>query len=255
MTPGHICNSSCKLEVVIVNPSCTLIPHHPSIVCGNGYTFNYSSANTTTISNIVNIPGNIIPNISSTFTVAPLQDTNYSFTVNGMAGSIPMTCTSNITVNPAQQPDCTFGPNQTIVAGQNVILNYASMNTTSITNQQNIPSWVTIQPQTAYHFNVIPTQTTTYSFTVNGSNPACTTPKTCSTTVTVLPPPPPTCTLTPAQQTINFGESTTLYYGSNNAMSISNLVNISGGIIDPDEIFQFPVSPNQTTIYSFTVNG
>ncbi len=65
----------------------------------------------------------------------------------------------------------------------------------------------------------------------------------------------PKCTLAPAQQTATCGQSALLNFNSSNVTSISNLVNISGGIILPNQAGRINVSPTQTTTYSFTVNG
>jgi hypothetical protein len=65
----------------------------------------------------------------------------------------------------------------------------------------------------------------------------------------------PTCTIAPAQQTTSCGQNAVLNFNSTNTTSVSNLVNISGGIIAPNQAGRFNVSPTQTTTYSFTVNG
>jgi uncharacterized repeat protein (TIGR01451 family) len=183
---GYTCDSSCKLVQTIIQPNCTLTPAQQTISCGQNAVLNFNSTNTNSISNLVNIPGGIIlPNQAGFFNVTPTQTTIYKFTVNGMPGSTPVICSATVNVNPVSQPNCSLTPaNQTITAGQNAVLNFNSTFTTSISNLINIPSGV-ISPNQAGFFNVMPTLTTTYSFTVNGT--ACTVPKVCSGTVTVLP--------------------------------------------------------------------
>ena len=71
----------------------------------------------------------------------------------------------------------------------------------------------------------------------------------------VTPAPQPTCTLTPPSQAITAGQSATLSFGSTHTVSISNLGNISAGIISPNLFGSFNVTPTGTTIYTFTANG
>ncbi|MEI8092387.1 MAG: hypothetical protein WCG98_09825 [bacterium] len=199
-----------------------MTPAQQSISCGGNAILHFNSTYTNSITNLVNISGGIIQsNHAGRFSVAPTQTTTYQFTVNGMAGSTPATCTAVVNVNPVAQPNCTLTPaNQTINVGQNAILSFNSTYTNSITNLVNISGGI-IQPNHAGRFSVTPTQTTTYQFTVNGG--ACTVPKVCTATVTVNPAPQPTCSLTPAQQSLMCGGSTSLQFNSSHATSISNL--------------------------------
>lgn len=187
---GYTCNSSCKLVQTIVQPNCSLTPLQQTITCGQNAILNYATTFTNSITNLLNITGGLIlPNTSARFNVAPTQTTTYSFTANGMPGSTPVTCSATVYVNPANQPNCTLTPlQQTITAGQNAILNYTTTYTNNITNLVNISGGLVL-PNASSRFNVAPTQTTTYSFTVNGG--ACTVPKTCTATITVLPVLPP----------------------------------------------------------------
>lgn len=161
------------------------------------------------------------------------------------------TCNSSCKLVP-NNPTCTLQPSQTIACGGTAVLHYTTNNTMSVTNLMNI--WAgTIWLNTAWSFSVSPIQTTTYSFRVNG--PAGTTPATCSATVTVDQPFQPTCSLTPANQTIIAGQNAILNFDSHYAISISNLLNITGGLILPNHNWAINITPTQTTVYSFTVNG
>jgi uncharacterized repeat protein (TIGR01451 family) len=129
-------------------------------------------------------------------------------------------------------------------------LNFNSTNTTSISNLVHIGAGI-INPNQAGFFVVSPTTTTTYSFTV--SDGFGTTPQTCTATITVQPNPEPACTLGPSQ-TIIAGQQATLNFNSTNTTSITNLINIGAGIINPNQAGFFVVSPTTTTTYSFTVS-
>jgi hypothetical protein len=86
-------------------PDCTLTPAQQTITAGQNAILNFNSTYTTTISNLLNISGSIIaPNQAGRFNVSPIQTTNYSFTVNGGACTVPKVCTATVTVLPALQP-------------------------------------------------------------------------------------------------------------------------------------------------------
>jgi hypothetical protein len=147
-------------------------------------------------------------------------------------------------------PHCLLQPNQTIYCGQDATLNFNSTNTVSISNLQNIGAGI-IQPNQAGSFVVHPTQTTIYGFRANGA--PGTTPAMCTATVTVNANPQPNCSLAPSQ-TIYAGQDATLNFNSTFTNAVTNLVNISGGIIQPNQAGYFVVHPTQTTTYSFTVS-
>lgn len=252
---GYTCNSSCQLVQTIVQPNCTLTPAVQNISCGQSAVLNYSSTNTVSISNLVNISGGIIdPQEIAWFRVNPTQTTIYSFTVNGMPGSTPVTCSARINVAVPQQPNCTLTPaSQTITAGQSAVLNYSSTNTVSISNLINIPSGI-IDPLEIAWFRVTPTQTTTYSFTANGG--ACTIPKVCTATINVLTP-APTCNLTIDHTSIISGETAIVSGSYTNALSasLSPAINRVPLVYPNRSDANMPVHPITNTTYILTVTG
>jgi len=164
---------------------------------------------------------------------------------DGTDGVTPgYTCNSSCQLVALQQPTCSLTPiSQTIVAGQTAVLNYGSHNAISISNLNNIPVG-TIVPNVIGSFHVSPVVNTSYGFTVHWA--PGTTPVTCSATVNVQPINQPTCTLTPSQ-TIMAGQNATLNFNTTFTNFITNLVNISGWIIHPDQGGFFVVTPTQTT--------
>lgn len=123
-------------------PSCTLTPQMQTGACGTTFTLNYSSANTTSISNLINISGGIIqPNQAGAFSVSPLVGTTYSFHVNGAPGTTGATCSAYINVTPNPQPHCVIAAApQTIFLGQSGVIGWGSFDVQSITNLINIPA-------------------------------------------------------------------------------------------------------------------
>lgn len=177
-----------------------------------------------------------------------METTTFTINVSGPSGSATCTATVQVVdpvpVTPA--PACTISasPNS-VQQGSSTTLTFSSTNASSA-------SISTIGAVAlADTRSVTPASTTTYVMTVTGAGGSAT----CQTTVVVTAPPivvvpAPTCLLNASQESIQQGQSTSLYWNSTNATSATLTTVGTVGITGTQSI-----SPQSTTSYVLTVTG
>lgn len=186
--------------------------------------------------------GNITKNNSSV-TVSPTVTTTYTGTVTDGKGN-SRTCGVTIIVTTPPPCNCTISATKkTIVAGDSTTLSWDSENAVSAVIDNGVGTVSVSGTKT-----VSPTETTTYTITFTDKSGK---KKTCVITIVVTPKPvPPTCTVSADRTSIVRGESTTITWNSEHALTAK------GPFGDPIELHDsWTTSPTETTTYTFTFYG
>ena len=220
-------------------PTCTIYGSPNNIQSGSSATLSWSASNASSA-----FVDNGVGTVSATYgsrTVNPTFTTTYTMTVSGQGGSA--VCQTTVVVQQAQVPSCTISASpSSINSGDSASITWSSQNATSV-NISNIGSVSNTGSR-----SVSPTNTTTYTMTVNGQGGSAT----CQTTVVVQQAQTPSCTLNISPNNINQGNSATLSWSSNNASSISidhGIGNVNTGSGSRS------VNPSNSTTYTATAYG
>ena len=241
--PGGTSTCTRAITVTASPPTCTLAANPTSITSGSSSSLSWTSQNATSISINQSI-GSVTPVAGGSRSVSPTTTTTYTATVTGTGGTA--TCSAAVTVTAAPPvPTCTLSASPTsITTGSSSSLSWTTQNATGISINQSIGS---VTPVASGSRSVSPTVNTTYTATVTGAGGT----GTCSTTVTVTAP-AVTCSLSVNPTSITRGNSSTLSWISQNA--ISGSINQGVGALTAASGSR-SVSPTVTTTYTGTANG
>lgn len=212
-----------------------------TIVGGQSATLTPVFANATTAS-IDNGVGAVTSGTG--YTVWPTVTTTYTLTAEGTGGPVTRTVTVTVTVGtPVSISSFTASP-MTITAGQTATLTPVFANATSATISPGVVGNVT----SGVGYPVMPTMTTTYTLTANGTGG----PITRTVTVTVTAGTSVSITsFTAAPVSISAGQSAVLTPVFQNATSAS----INQGVGAVTSGMSYTVTPLKTTSYTLTANG
>ena len=182
----------------------------------------------------------------ATFSASSAQGYTFKLTVRNTDGQQASAYTYVSTTKPSSVSILFFIANPTTInAGQSSTLTYKVTNATSVTISPNIGSVNASNGS----IPVSPTTTTTYTLTATNSSGGT---QTATATVTVNQPKPSLTVCTAVPMSIVQGESTTLYYQTLNATSVTivpavgTTIGTSGSVV---------VSPTSSTTYTLTANN
>ncbi|SPD75284.1 exported hypothetical protein [uncultured Desulfobacterium sp.] len=178
---------------------------------------------------------------SGTMSVSPTQTTTYTITATGPSGSTTDKDTVYV-VDPTLPPSVTINSDQTQIGPGNFIT--LTWNATNADTCLIEPGIGAVAPSGS--IKIVPAMTTTY--TITASNSAGT--ETALTTVTVIYP-EPVATISASPLSINYGQSTLLYWNTTNATSC--VIEPDIGTVNPNGSIM--ISPATTTTYSITATN
>jgi len=182
----------------------------------------------------------------ATFQAAASQGYTFKLTVRNTDGQQASAYTTVTTRAPSTVNILFFIANPTTInAGQSSTLTYKVTNATTVTISPNIGS---VNPSNG-NIPVSPTTTTTYTLTATSSSGGT---QTATATVTVNQPKPSLTVCTAIPMTIVQGESTTLYYQTLNATSVTIVPAVGTSLGTSGSVV---VSPTSNTTYTLTANN
>ncbi|MBU1557876.1 hypothetical protein KKC45_02850 [Patescibacteria group bacterium] len=240
--PGGTTTCSARLDVGTLPPppTCSMDVNPASIINGESSSLSWSSTNVTSVS--INQG---IGDVSSTgsLDVSPSVDTTYTGTFTGPDGTV--TCSAAVTVTSTPNgPTCSMSADpSSIVSGEDSTVSWSSTNVTSVSIDQGIGS-VPVSGNSV----VSPLVDTTYTGTFTGPEGTVT----CSASVNVGGSSnEPYCTMGVGSSSLNPGQSTTLYWSSNNIDTTTIDQNI--GLVNNNS--SIVITPNGNTTYTGTFTG
>ena len=219
-------------------PTVTLAVSPTSINAGALSTLTWTSTNATSVSISPAVPQEDVSTVplNGSVTISPAQTTTYTITANGPGGTASATATLTVVqVPPTVQ--LTLTPSS-IATGQSSVLSWSTTNATSLSIDQNIGP----EPPASGSVTVSPATTTTYTATATG--PGGTSTATATLTVSNL-----SISLSASPQNLTAGQSSTITYTSQNAVSITVDNNVGS---EPPPNGTFNVTPAATTTYTAT---
>src|SRR5687767_6752856 len=209
--PGGSASATATLTVNAPNipPAIQASAEPTRVRTGELTTLTWSAANATSVHVEPEISEEQLA-VSGSATVSPSATTTYVFTATGAAG----TATASITVEVEQvAPAITLAAEpSTILAGQSSTLQWTAENATSVTIDQGIGN---VEAPSGTR-TVSPGTTTTYTATATGPGGTAS----ASATVTVSAPNQLAVVISASPSTITPGQSSTLSWSSQNAISV-----------------------------------
>jgi hypothetical protein len=235
-------NATASVTVTVIDlplPTVNISAYPTTIQAGESSTLTWNSTN----ANSASIDNGIgIVDTSGSTTVTPGKSTTYTITVIGVGGSETASVVVTVTDNPNPPPTVSISANpSTVLKGGSVTLSWNSANAVSASIDNGIGS-----VELNGTLTVTPPETSTYTITVVGPGGTAA----AETTVTVTYP-NAIVSISASPEMVMYGQSTTLTWESENAVSASidqgiGSVPVNGSIL---------VTPGSDTTYTITAKG